>query len=89
MIRIHRSKPVVYVEGKPVKLTRREHLLLTVLGMMDNKLVAYDVLLDVVPDNLNALRLRVGRLKQKVGPDSLVCKREFGYILSGNVRFCG
>ena len=90
-VRIHRKRRTVYVNGIPHKLSQEEYDLVTAMGIMDNRLAPYDVLLDVMNDgrSMNALRLSVGRLRLKVGPQVLECKREFGYILSGDVRFIG
>lgn len=95
-VRIHRRKRVAYVNGVPHRLTPEEYDLMTALGIMDNRLASYEVLLDVMNegkaksrDDMNALRLRIGRMRLKIGPEVLICKREFGYILSGDVRFIG
>ena len=96
MIRIHRSKPLVYVGSARVSLTPDEHLLVTTLGMMDNRLVPHALLLEVmrehpvpIPADREALMLRMSRLKKKLGKSYLTCRRQLGYQLTGEVQFVG
>lgn len=95
MIEIHRHKPVVYFDKKPVKLTRNEHSLIVALGMMDNKIVPHDILLDAIcegrvqiPADKDVLLTKMSRLKSKLG-NVLLNKRNLGYGLCGDVRFTG
>jgi DNA-binding response OmpR family regulator len=95
-IRIHRRKRVTYVNGSPVKLTQEEYDLMTTLGIMDNRLVPTDVLLDVmcegrvqIPADKVVLLGKVYRLRKKIGPEVIRSKFDLGYILSGDVQFIG
>lgn len=95
MIRIHRSKPFVHVDQRRVRLSRAEHLLLTTLGMMDNKIMPMDLLLKTAlthPVTIDADRSlilqRISRLRRKIGPDHLQ-RLPHGYILVGDVTFIG
>lgn len=94
-IRIHRQKRVVYVNGIPHRLTEEEYNLMVTLGIMDNRLVTTDVLLDVmcegrvqIPADRDVLMTKVSRLRKRVGP-ALQNHRGRGYMLSGNVQFYG
>jgi len=96
MIKIHRTKRVVKVDDRPVPLTPGEHELMVVLGMMDNKLASYDLLLLVtckdrvqIPADKQALISRMFRLKRKLGEQHLECVRQSGYVLKGKVQFIG
>lgn len=93
---IHRQERVVYVNGKPVELTRAEHSLLVTLGMMSNRLAPYDLILDImcegrvqIPADKEALISQIGKLRKKIGPDVVQTVKGNGYILSGDVRFVG
>ena len=96
MIQIHRSEPLTYVEDKPVKLTPAEHRMLITLGMMDNRIAPFDLLLDVkcedrvqVPSDRQALASTLHRLRKKIGSNRLLCVKHRGYMLLGHVRFIG
>jgi DNA-binding response OmpR family regulator len=96
IIRIHRRKPVVVVGSEPVKLTRHEHALMVTLGMMDNRLVTHDVLLDVIsegraqiPADRNVLHGKIYKLRDKVGAECLQTRQGLGYVLTGAVQFIG
>jgi DNA-binding response OmpR family regulator len=94
MIQIHRSKPLLQVGNVTLKLSRDEHLLITTLGMMDNRVVPYDFLFDGLGSgslgdllDTRILYQKMYRLRRKVGGRYLQCRRWFGYILTGPVRF--
>jgi DNA-binding response OmpR family regulator len=96
MICIHRSRPLVFVNGAPIRLTPNEHILLTALGMLDNKNASHDVLLDVVCEgrvridaDMTVLRSRIARLRRKVGQSHIQNNHGQGYILVGDVQFIG
>jgi len=96
MIKIHRQRPVVRIGEQTVKLTRAEHELITVLGMLDNKLVSHQLLLDLltegqvqIPEDKEVLCARLARLKRKIGSNRVRCHRHHGYILIGDVQFYG
>lgn len=96
MICIHRSRPLVFVNGAPVRLTPDEHILMIALGMLDNKNAPHDVLLDVVCDgrvridaDMTVLRSRISRLRRKVGRSRIQSNHGQGYILVGDVQFIG
>ncbi len=95
-IRIHRRKRVAYVNGIPHRLTQEEYDLMTALGIMDNRLVPTDVLLDVmcegreqIPADKVVLLGKVYRLRKRFGPDVIRNSRGYGYVLAGDVRFIG
>lgn len=96
MIRIHRRRPVVRLGERAVKLTPAEHELITVLGMMDNKLAPHGLLLDILCEgqvqitaDQNVLHNRAVRLRRKIGQRHLQCRKHLGYILVGDVQFYG
>jgi DNA-binding response OmpR family regulator len=95
MIWIHRSKPVVRLGRREIRLTRAEHLLITTLGMMNDKVVSNHLLIETalenpvkIPADQSVLHQRVSRLRKKIGPGRLQ-KRPRGYILTGEVYFFG
>jgi DNA-binding response OmpR family regulator len=96
MIKIHRSKPVARVGDRSVPLTAAQHQLLISLGMMDNKLVSHQLLLEImaegrvqIPADKFVVQQHMSRLRKKIGPDRLQCRRQRGYILVGQVNFYG
>ena len=95
MIQIHRHKPVMLRNGKQVKLTEIEHQLLITLGMMDNRIVPYKILLedvwgvssvDIKRDS-SVLWQAIARLNSKV--KTIENRQSIGYILNGQVEFIG
>jgi DNA-binding response OmpR family regulator len=93
MIRIHRSRPLAQIGRRRVRLSQSEHQLLVVLGMMDNKVVTTDLLLDTalehpvrLPVDRQLLFCRIARLKKKIGADRLQHNGR-GYVLVGDVQF--
>lgn len=91
MIQIHRRQPVVRVNERAVRLSRAEHQLLATLGMMDNKVVPGELLLETAPGTWSPAVLwgQIARLRKKIGPDRIQHKRGLGYMLVGDVRFYG
>jgi DNA-binding response OmpR family regulator len=94
MIEIHRHEPVVFVKGEEIRLSKAEHRLMVAMGMMDDKLIPTELLMDVVLENEHrvmadrqVLQQRIGRLKKKIGVDFVKCKPERGYYLTQPVRF--
>ncbi len=95
-IRIHRSRPIVFVEDQAICLTKDEHTLLTALGMMDNKTAPHSLLLEVMCEgrtqiqaDATVLRTKIARLRKKVGRDHLQNNHGQGYLLIGEVQFIG
>jgi len=96
LIQIHRSKPLVYVGEKVVQLSRDEHRLLIALGMMDNCVAAHPLLLATlcegrqqIPADVQLLRMKMCRLRRKIGAEYLQSTRLQGYMLKGEVEFIG
>ena len=96
VIQIHRAKPIVHIDQKAVKLTRDEHRLLTLLGMMDNRLTPQSFLMDVLldgrkplPGDRYLLWQKISRLRRKIGAEYVQVNRFHGYILKGDVQFIG
>ena len=96
MIRIHRAKPLAHVDERAVRLTPTQYDLLTILGMMDNRLVSPDLLLELVwgspvplPADRHALWVQMSRLRRKLGRDWIRHRRYLGYQLNGPVEFYG
>lgn len=94
MIRIHRSRPMAYVGRKRVHLSYTEHSLLITLGMMDNKIISADLLIETslenavkTPDDQQVLWQRIARLRRKIGNNRIQVKRNLGYILVGETHF--
>jgi DNA-binding response OmpR family regulator len=94
-IGIHRSQPVVSIGRKRIRLSRAEHELLTALGMMDNRLMPHELLIETALENLtkipadrHVLHQRITRLRKKIGHDRLQ-RKPYGYILNGDVYFFG
>src|SRR5690242_14588091 len=95
-VRIHRRKRVAYVNGIPHRLSQEEYELITTLGIMDNRLVPHDVLLDVmcegrekIPADKVVLLGKVCRLRKKIGQDVIRNSHGLGYVLAGDVQFIG
>ena len=93
MIEIHRFEPIVFVPNK-IRLSKSEHILMTALGMMDNKIIPIDLLVGIaleneyrVPDDQNVIRLRISRLQKKIGRNFVQCKAKLGYYLTEEIRF--
>jgi DNA-binding winged helix-turn-helix (wHTH) protein len=94
MIKIHPRRPLARVDQDYVKLSRAEYTLISALGMMDNKLVPHQLLLDImfedqvqIPADKDRLLQRMSRLRRKIGRDRLKCLRRQGYMLVGDVQF--
>jgi DNA-binding response OmpR family regulator len=94
MIWIHRSKPMIRLGTMEIRLSRAEHLLITTLGMMNDKVVSNHLLIETalenpvkIPADQSVLHQRVSRLRKKIGPS--LQKRPRGYILTGEVYFFG
>lgn len=92
MILIHRSKPLAILGSREIRLTRREHDVLTVLGMMDchfleTQMIAYFVWGDeTAAANVNN---KIMTLRHKLGPDAIATKPGMGYRLNQAVEFVG
>jgi DNA-binding response OmpR family regulator len=95
-ISIDRSRMVVIIGSQQVQLSRNEYRLLVIMGMMDNKVVPIGLLLDAmsegrvqIPADKQALVQRIGRLRKKIGVQSIGNIRDQGYILLGDIKFVG
>lgn len=94
MIRIHRALPVAEIDQRLVALSRDEHRLLVILGMMDNRVTPRDLLLDAMCEgrariaaDQKLLIAKVCRLRKRIGAHRLKHVRRQGYILLGDVQF--
>jgi len=96
MIKIYRTQPYLETGNQLIKLTPTEHRLVIALGMLDNKMVPRELLLEVlceervqIPADQSLLSLHLCRLKKKLGSQMLRSKRQIGYQLIGPVEFIG
>jgi DNA-binding response OmpR family regulator len=96
MIRIHRSNLMAMVGDKPVKLSPREHAVLTILGMMDNKNVHQNLIFELVwgctpmgYDDMKILYGVIQRLRRKIGTDVIINRPGIGYELATRTEFIG
>lgn len=94
MILIHRSEPLVQIGGKRVRLSRNEYLLLCTFGMMNDRVISTDLLLQATfdhplkgPDDINLILNRLCRLRKKLGKNLFIHKRKIGYRLAEEIRF--
>jgi DNA-binding response OmpR family regulator len=96
VITIHRTKPLVNTGDKSVKLSKDEHLLITTLGMMDDKLIPIELLIEAmsenrvqIPADTDVLTGKISRLRKKIGREFVINKRGLGYQLTEAIQFTG
>ena len=96
MISVHRTKPQMSVDGRRVKLSEAEHLLMVTIGMMDNRLIPADVLIEFglqnpvkIQNDRNVLSQKLLRLKRKANKDFIKHIPFLGYRLTDAVEFVG
>lgn len=94
MITISRTDRSVSVDGRRVRLTPTEYQLMTTLGCLDVHLIPHDLLMDLVFDHpvrldrdKEMLRIRLSRLRSKVGRNVVRCIKGVGYQVTEPVQF--
>jgi DNA-binding response OmpR family regulator len=96
MIEVHRKSPVAFIDGREVFLSPSDYLLMIAFGIMGNRLVETDLLIDSslgypvrLPGDFKILHVRMSRLKKKIGGDTIRSFPRRGYAFVKPIRFIG